>query len=1207
MFQDEPTNSGSAGSNSTYYDAILEYETRMDQNLPVEIEEIVRRYPSEEARLREYFYQRRQASNILLQAPGRRAPEFIDIQSFGFYSVLELMDWGGNASIHKVEDVRFGRTAALKIPLKKWATDADALRRLQREARLSGRLQHPNIVPIYDVGTTSTEQGELPYFTMRLVVGRPLSELLTARSSPAEDQFRYLLLFRQVSQAVAYAHEQGILHRDLKPNNVMVGDFDDAYVMDWGYAKDLNVINKNTGGVRQQSLDEFLVGLAGSTDDLAKTVIYQCATDCNDLDDKLILGTPCYLPPEIAKRGAGNSVRQSDVFCLGGVLCFILTGEPTYRGHELLEISRLAYMGDLRETYERLDNSGAAPELIALAKQCLSPNPTDRPEDARQVSLRVSEYIHRQEQAKLEAERQSALEARERAEAEALSRANAEARYVAERHSRRLTVALAAAVLVFVCLGGAVYWNSVEAARLARQSETHHEIQRCLELANATRRSTDSLDLNSLEDLDRVLIQWDRYLGLVDQAVSAMKGSERSADHEAQINAARALGRSRHDEIQHWRELLADIESAADCSAVAIDEYAPSRELADAAFAAAFTRRGIPSPFEQKAVVTALSTLPAGIRQTISAAIDRCANHETQKAIERFDLATAILASPPAWRMALRRLNESENVESLRQLIADSELHSEALTSTFYVNCINALRRWTTIEEALAVSERARNRFLNDYALHLQAAELHWSMTPRQQDRAEDSLRAALAISPQSPTALASLGFVLRKKGNFNQAKAVLKEAIRLQPDYPWALTNLGIIQATVDGDVLAAEEQYRKALEIFPQYPLAADGLVLVYSQTGRFDEALGLHKSLGIDPSTSTFRSFSLIFKHCSTGQFSLAEKDLDEFLRSPLAYGPERDVLIMLKSLIGGDLEHAEKVGQQIIIAKQTRFNMIFARALLPLIHVLDGRVKMAERELDDLVTEAPEFYVADVLRAVVSLYQGDVARFREKLATVEQANWMTTSSAMGVVRVTLRGYMSVLNLFLGPADEILKEPTLLGAGNALAARLQGTYAMPTAEVALLRGRGGLAYLIYAAMITRFPGSMLAGGNALINFWRHPTHRMNGVRAVGLLASGRATDLAEFDASQGPPIHKQGQEWLRAELKSWGRVSRTPDGRIRTRYWVHFCKKCPDLAGIRDQQFLEKLADDDRRGWEQIWQDINLLGERLSNPGGVAPSEH
>src|SRR5436305_292816 len=108
--------------------------------------------------------------------------------------------------------------------------DRDRIRRFVEEAQIAGQLQHPGVVPVYELGTLTDHR---PYFAMKLVKGRTLAELLEERAGPAEDRARLLGIFEQVGLTMAYAHVRGVIHRDLKPSNIMVGSFGEVQVMDW--------------------------------------------------------------------------------------------------------------------------------------------------------------------------------------------------------------------------------------------------------------------------------------------------------------------------------------------------------------------------------------------------------------------------------------------------------------------------------------------------------------------------------------------------------------------------------------------------------------------------------------------------------------------------------------------------------------------------------------------------------------------------------------------------------------------------------------------------------------------------------------------------------------------------------------------------------------------------------------------------------------
>ena len=150
------------------------------------------------------------------------------------YQLFGEIARGGMGAVLKGRDPDLGRDLAVKVLLEGHRDKPDLLRRFVEEAQIGGQLQHPGIVPVYELGTFADSR---PYFTMKLVKGRTLSALLHERPNPQDDLHHFVGVFEQVCQTMAYAHARGVIHRDLKPTNVMVGGFGEVQVMDWGLAK----------------------------------------------------------------------------------------------------------------------------------------------------------------------------------------------------------------------------------------------------------------------------------------------------------------------------------------------------------------------------------------------------------------------------------------------------------------------------------------------------------------------------------------------------------------------------------------------------------------------------------------------------------------------------------------------------------------------------------------------------------------------------------------------------------------------------------------------------------------------------------------------------------------------------------------------------------------------------------------------------------
>src|SRR5262249_14001786 len=297
----------------------------------------------------------------------------------GEYELLEESARGGMGVVRRCRDHVLPRYLAMKTLQEKYREDANFsafCRRLEREARVLGELQHPGIVPIHQSGTLPDGRH---FFVMRLVKGRTLAQLLEEQGHGAA---RWLGVFAAVCQAVAYAHSEGVIHRDLKPSNVMVGAFGEVQVMDLGLAKVLpwsRILSAGPTAVDPDSSER--------PDDTARTDVSPDESD-DHTQPGSVLGTWGFMPPEQARGLTGEADQRSDVFGLGAILCAILTGQPPYVGPTKEDVQRQAREADLAGASQRLDECGADAELIKLAERRLAGEPDGRPRDARQGAAR---------------------------------------------------------------------------------------------------------------------------------------------------------------------------------------------------------------------------------------------------------------------------------------------------------------------------------------------------------------------------------------------------------------------------------------------------------------------------------------------------------------------------------------------------------------------------------------------------------------------------------------------------------------------------------------------------------------------------------------------------------------------------------------------------------------------------------------------------
>ena len=211
------------------------------------------------------------------------------------YEIVERIGEGGMGVVYLARDRELGREVALKV-LRTPNPSTDERDRILREARILASLEHPGIAPVHDVGVLP--DGRV-FYVMKRIRGERLDGVARTGRSRAE----LLRLFRQVCDAVAFAHAAGVIHRDLKPQNVMLGAFGEVLVLDWGVAK-----------LRGRAVEPPPVSATRPVDD-------------DDTSPGAVMGTPGYMAPEQLAGQSSTVDERADVYGLGGILCFLLTGE----------------------------------------------------------------------------------------------------------------------------------------------------------------------------------------------------------------------------------------------------------------------------------------------------------------------------------------------------------------------------------------------------------------------------------------------------------------------------------------------------------------------------------------------------------------------------------------------------------------------------------------------------------------------------------------------------------------------------------------------------------------------------------------------------------------------------------------------------------------------------------------------------------------
>ncbi|AGA31517.1 serine/threonine-protein kinase [Singulisphaera acidiphila] len=434
--------------------------------------------------------------------------ESLTLGGQGRYQVLGEIARGGMGVVLKGRDPDLGRDVAMKVLHPGHADNPALVRRFIEEAQIGGQLQHPGILPVYELGL---DAGQRPFFTMRLVKGRTLAAMLDERSAPTHDLGHFLAIFEQVCQTIAYAHARGVIHRDLKPSNIMVGTFGEVQVVDWGLSKVLG-----QGQERQPG-----EGLPAATDEPQVATV---RTTGGGLPSRsgAILGTPSYMSPEQAQGNTDGVDEQADVFALGAILCEIMTGQPPYHGSRS-QILEDAVAGCLDDAFARLDTCGAEGDLIRIARRSLDPSLTVRPRHAGVLAREVSAFLE---------------SVGDRARAAEIAVAEARATAVAERKARRRTTVLASALGLAVIMG-LTFAVLAERERRARAEQSIASVAALFRKSDWFRDQARRIPPDQLGTWEQALAQVRRTAEIVGAG---------AIDEETRQNVARLLEDLRREE-----------------------------------------------------------------------------------------------------------------------------------------------------------------------------------------------------------------------------------------------------------------------------------------------------------------------------------------------------------------------------------------------------------------------------------------------------------------------------------------------------------------------------------------------------------------------------------------------------------------------------------------------------------------------------------
>ncbi|MBI2433819.1 MAG: serine/threonine protein kinase, partial [Candidatus Hydrogenedentes bacterium] len=313
--------------------------------------------------------------------PGGARELNIPEETPGRYSRISVYGKGGMGRVLLVHDENMDRDVAMKELLphppdvrEPWTPvghTAAMVARFLREARLTGLLEHPSIVPVYELGRRA--DGSL-YYTMKLVRGKTFLQAIRDGKGLAQ-RLTLLPHFLNLCHAIAYAHSRGVIHRDLKPANVMVGDFGETVVLDWGIAK-----AQGTQDPHETELTEALTALRLGEQE------FTIHTEAGEA-----LGTPHYMPPEQAQGRINEIDKRSDVYSLGAVLYEMLTAKTPHSGKTTKEIIEHVVREPVRPVLELEQDAPA--ELAGICDKCLDKDPAHRYQSARELADEIERFL----------------------------------------------------------------------------------------------------------------------------------------------------------------------------------------------------------------------------------------------------------------------------------------------------------------------------------------------------------------------------------------------------------------------------------------------------------------------------------------------------------------------------------------------------------------------------------------------------------------------------------------------------------------------------------------------------------------------------------------------------------------------------------------------------------------------------------------------
>lgn len=1037
---------------------------------------------------------------------GKPTAEAAESQHANRYEPIESFAKGGLGKIWRARDNQIRRDVALKELLPRARRNRDLLERFMAEAQITGQLEHPGIVPIYELGF---QPNGAPFYAMKLVHGVTLGEAIRQChrlwDTGGQQRLAFARLLRNfidVCNAVAFAHDHGVLHRDLKPSNVMLGDFGETIVLDWGLAKLFTMSGQSAGSEEQQdstfvslaAFDEFSETFVGEPETNAELgsdvselgssnqhtspfgssrgrVSTNARSDGSETVIGAIVGTAAYMPPEQAKGLVDQLDQRSDIYSLGAILYEILTNAAPVPRSKMTETILYVIQGKITPPRERDRTVPRA--LNAICMKALAYERESRYSTALELSADVEAYL-----------------ADEPVTAYPEPWYRRMLRWM-RRHRSLVTNTISAGIIVLIALTA---WSLSERSRIAglrdqatslladaRTQEESGDLQASREaLSNALasiaaepalRDLRNSID-GQIQSVDRLIEseESNRLLLLrrkADERVQAATAAKEAGDLQRAQTILAALIASIDDEPQaadigrDARQLKADVDALVSQQQARQDartRFARFHDELDQArfYGSYFTAENIEQDV-QEAQSHATTALELYGLDDLDAADGRF-EHLADQEIEGIKSA------------ALELMLVMAEAETTLARHADTETQSEAAQRAV---------EWTARAEQLGLKSKV---LLSRKAAYLDASG--------EREAALASRFSAEGTDPSTPLDFFLLAEQARKTQRFEEALPLYRQALRLDPGHFWAMNFMGLCHLQ-RLHASAAVACYTSCISERPDFIWPYLTRAVAFAELKQFDDALAdLARAIELKP---TF--FGI---YINRGAVYLAQEQFDaaiaDFERARELRSDRADAYINLGEAyrqLADRTRQVEGLQAAIPVFQRSRQELNLAADLAPYnpkTFVIRGDVSMrladtasARRDFERAISLKPSAGQRAECHRQIGLIHHREGRFEEALAAYEQS--LAASDAdpaiyrlIGEVQNTMRRYRDAIAAFSTylqkgtPEAEVYRARGLAYAqvGEYNDALGDYTRALELEPSPFMRTRRGWALLLQAAQL-------------------------------------------------------------------------------------------------------------------------------------------